>query len=260
MTSSQVQANETPPMSSQDIESLRDENGLIAGKFKTAADMVNSYKELEGKLGSIENTAEESTEESTEESNENFDAAEVYGDGLASVLEEVGIDPQVISKTFEETGSITEDDYQKLGEAGFSKQVIDTYLNGIGKESNPAEDIKESQLEDILSVTGGEEGYTKLRDWTQKNMPDETLKAFDKILDTQDPTMIKVAVQGFASQMKESEGYEPQLINGRTATSNTNTFKTQAELTKAMADPRYGKDEAYTLSVYDRLKESKVVG
>ena len=264
MTSSQVQANETPPMSSQDIESLRDENGLIAGKFKTAADMVNSYKELEGKLGAIDQTTEEETqseeETQTEESNENFDAAEVYGDGLASVLEEVGIDPQVISKTFEETGSITEDDYQKLGEAGFSKQVIDTYLNGIGRESNPAEDIKESQLEDILSVTGGEEGYSKLRDWTQKNMPDETLKAFDKILDTQDPTMIKVAVQGFAAQMREAEGYEPQLINGRTATSNTNTFKTQAEMTNAMNDPRYLKDEAYTLSVYDRLRDSKVVG
>ena len=257
MTSSQIQANETPPMSSQDIESLRDENGLIAGKFKTAADMVNSYKELEGKLGAIDQTAEEETQ--TEESND-YDAAEVYGDGLASVLEEVGIDPQVISKTFEETGSITEDDYKKLGEAGFSKGVIDTYLNGIGRESNPAEDIKESQLNDILSVTGGEEGYSKLREWTQANVPDETLKAFDKILDTQDPTMIKVAVQGFAAQMREAEGYEPQLINGRTAVGNTNTFKTQAELTKAMSDPRYGKDQDYTLSVYKRLENSKVVG
>ena len=46
MTSSQVQSFETPPMSADDIESLRDESGLIAGKFKTAADMVNSYKEL----------------------------------------------------------------------------------------------------------------------------------------------------------------------------------------------------------------------
>ena len=266
MTSSQVQANETPPMSSQDIESLRDENGLIAGKFKTAADMVNSYKELEGKLGAIDQTTEESTEESTEEetqteeSNDDFNAAEVYGDGLASVLEEVGIDPQVISNTFQETGKITEDDYEKLGEAGFSKQVIDTYLDGLRGGANPAEDIKESQLEDILSVTGGEEGYSKLRDWTQKNMPDETLKAFDKILDTQDPTMIKVAVQGFAAQMREAEGYEPQLINGRTAAGNTNTFKTQAEIKTAMSDPRYGKDEAYTLSVYDRLRDSKVLG
>ena len=265
MTSSQVQANETPPMSSQDIESLRDENGLIAGKFKTAADMVNSYKELEGKLGAIDQTTDETSEETTKEtnaekSNDDFNAAEVYGDGLASVLEEVGIDPQVISNTFTETGKITEDDYEKLGEAGFSKQVIDTYLDGLRGAAKPAEDIKESQLNDILSVTGGEEGYKKLRDWTQKNMPNETLKAFDKILDTQDPTMIKVAVQGFAAQMREAEGYEPQLINGKTAASNTNTFRTQAELTKAMADPRYGKDEAYTLSVYDRLKDSKVVG
>jgi len=265
MTSSQVQANETPPMSSQDIESLRDENGLIAGKFKTAEDMVNSYKELEGKLGAIDQTTEETTEETKEEakaekSNDDFNAAEVYGDGLASVLEEVGIDPQVISNTFTETGKITEDDYQKLGEAGFSKQVIDTYLDGLKGTANSAEDIKDAQLDDILSVTGGEEGYSKLRDWTQANVPDETLKAFDKILDTQDPTMIKVAVQGFAAQMREAEGYEPQLINGRTPVGNTNSFKTQAELTKAMSDPRYGKDQDYTLSVYKRLEDSKVVG
>ena len=35
MTSSQVQVSETPPMSQQDLESLKDENGLYAGKFKT---------------------------------------------------------------------------------------------------------------------------------------------------------------------------------------------------------------------------------
>ncbi len=65
MTSSQVQVSETPAFSEQDIESLRDENGLIAGKFKTVQDMANSYKELEGKLGSV--TEEDQVSESTEE-------------------------------------------------------------------------------------------------------------------------------------------------------------------------------------------------
>ena len=59
MTSSQVQSFETPPMSADDIEALRDENGLIDGKFKTVADMVNSYKQLEGKLGAVEQTQTE---------------------------------------------------------------------------------------------------------------------------------------------------------------------------------------------------------
>jgi len=264
MTSSQVQVNETPPMSAQDIESLKDDNGLIAGKFKTVEDMVNSYKELEGKLGGIEDSKpEDSTEEApkaeTGETQEEWNPNEIYGEGLASVLEEVGIDTKEITDTFTETGNITEDHYSKLEKAGFSKQVIDTYLDGVKGTANSAADIQESQLEDIQSVVGGEEGYTQLKEWTQKNVPDETLKAFDKILDTQDPTMIKVAVQGFAAQMREAEGYEPSLINGRSPTSATNTFKTAAEIQTAMSDPRYNRDEAYTQSVYNRLKDSTVL-
>ena len=83
-------------------------NGLIAGKFKTAEDMVKSYKELEGKLGAIEQTHKQSegTEEQTkQEEQESFDAEEFYGDGLASVLEEVGIDTQEITNVFEDTGN-----------------------------------------------------------------------------------------------------------------------------------------------------------
>ena len=40
----------------QDLEGLKDENGLYAGKFKTVEDLVGSYKELEGKLGAIDQT------------------------------------------------------------------------------------------------------------------------------------------------------------------------------------------------------------
>tara|TARA_B100001094_G_scaffold39584_3_gene34109 strand:+ start:3019 stop:3822 length:804 start_codon:yes stop_codon:yes gene_type:complete len=264
MTSSQVQVNETPPMSAQDIEGLKDDNGLIAGKFKTVEDMVNSYKELEGKLGGIEDSKpEESTEETpkaeTEETQEEWNPKEIYGEGLASVLEEVGIDTKEITDTFTDTGKITEDHYSKLEEAGFSKQVIDTYLDGIKGSASSTEDIKQSQLEDIQSVVGGEQGYEELKNWTQNNLPAETLQSFDKILDTQDPAIIKIAVQGFAAQMREAEGYEPSLINGRSPTSATNTFKTAAEIQTAMSDPRYNRDEAYTQSVYNRLKDSTVL-
>ena len=260
MTSSQVQSFETPPMSADDIESLRDESGLIAGKFKTAADMVNSYKELEGKLGAVEETqTEKPTEEAEAEAPDNeWNPTEIYGDGLASVLEEVGIDTQEITKVFEDTGNIREDDYAKLAEAGFSKQIIDTYLDGLRGGAAVADEIQQSQLEDIQNVVGGEDGYNKLREWTQNNVPDETLAAFDKILDTQDPTMIKIAVQGFAAQMRAAEGFEPTLINGRSPQAIT-PFKTQAEIKTAMGDPRYGKDEAYTLSVYKRMENTEVV-
>lgn len=259
MTSSQVQVNETPPMSAQDMESLRDEQGLIAGKFKTVEDMVASYKELEGKLGGVQDTQTEEVAEETEEATqEDWNPSEIYGEGLASVLEQAGIDTREISQTFENTGEITEEHYTKLEGAGFSRRVIDTFLGNQKDAATATEEIQQTQLDDIKSVVGGDEGYAKLRDWTQKNIPDESLKAFDKILDTQDPTMIKIAVEGFAAKMRQAEGYEPNLINGRSPQGVT-PFKTGKEIEAAMGDPRYGKDEAYTLSVYKRLEESTVV-
>ena len=108
MTSSQVNVTETPPMSAEDLQTLAknetDENGLILGKFKSVEDLAASYKELEGKLGQVTEEDQPQTEEETETTEPEFNAEEFYGDGLASVLEEVGIDPQEISNRFQESG------------------------------------------------------------------------------------------------------------------------------------------------------------
>ena len=260
---SQVQANETPPMSAEDIETLRDENGLIAGKFKTAEDMVKSYKELEGKLGDIERTKEEpEAVEETEQNQEeqpSLNAEEFYGEGLASVLEEVGIDVEDITKRFSDTGEINEDDYSKLGEAGFSKQVIDTYLQGARNATANAEDISNAAATEIKNSIGGEEAYEQLVQWSSKNLPEETLKSFDELLNTATVPVIKMAVAGLKAQMDQAQGYEPDLIGGRSPRSNNNPFQTPAEIAAAMSDPRYGKDAAYTQMVYARVGSSDAV-
>tara|TARA_Y100000592_G_scaffold76704_1_gene120099 strand:+ start:3399 stop:4184 length:786 start_codon:yes stop_codon:yes gene_type:complete len=261
MTSSQVQANETPPMSAQDIESLKDENGLIAGKFKTVEDMANSYKELEGKLGDIERTKEEpeATDEEPKAEESDFNAEELYGEGLASVLEEVGIDAEDITQRFTESGNINEDDYSKLNEAGFSKQVVDTYLDGLRGASANTEDISTAAATEIKNSVGGEEAYNELVQWSSNNLPEETIKSFDELLNTASVPVIKIAVAGLKAQMNQAQGYEPDLIGGRSPRSNNNPFQTPAEVTAAMNDPRYGKDAAYTQSVYARLENSDVV-
>jgi len=261
MTSSQVQANETPPMSAQDIESLKDENGLIAGKFKTVEDMANSYKELEGKLGDIERTKEESeaTDEEPKAEESDFNAEELYGEGLASVLEEVGIDAEDITQRFTESGNINEDDYSKLNEAGFSKQVVDTYLDGLRGASANTEDISTAAATEIKNSVGGEEAYNELVQWSSNNLPEETIKSFDELLNTASVPVIKIAVAGLKAQMNQAQGYEPDLIGGRSPRSDKNPFQTPAEVTAAMNDPRYGKDAAYTQSVYARLENSDVV-
>ena len=264
MTSSQVNVTETPPMSRQDLETLAknetDENGLILGKFKSVEDLAASYKELEGKLGAAteEDQAETSEQEETETTESDFDAEEYYGDGLASVLEEVGIDPQEISNRFTETGEINDDDYTKLGEAGFSRQVIDTYLDGLRNGGVTGEDIASAQIQGIKDSVGGDDNYSKMVAWAVDNLPANEVNEFNSLTETGNATAIKFAVQGLYSQYNNAMGVEPNLVTGRASQSGPTPYRSTAEVVTAMSDPRYGKDVTYTEDVQRRLGGSDV--
>ena len=261
MTSSQVNVSETPPMSAEDLQTLAknetDENGLILGKFKSVEDLAASYKELEGKLGQVseEDQATEETEEQTQE--EEFNAEEYYGDGLASVLEEVGIDAQDITQRFTDTGEISEDDYSKLGEAGFSKQVVDTYLDGL-RGVGEGDEIPTQQIQNIKDSVGGDQAYEQMANWCQENLSEQEIKAFDKITETADAPVIQLAVEGLYTRYQNAMGVEPDLVTGRPAASGPNPYRSTAEVQAAMSDPRYGKDVTYTENVYSRLNNSDV--
>jgi hypothetical protein len=262
MTSSQVNVSETPPMSAEDLQTLAknetDENGLILGKFKSVEDLAASYKELEGKLGQVseEDQATEETEEQTQEEGE-FDAEEYYGDGLASVLEEVGIDAQDITQRFTDTGEISEDDYSKLGEAGFSKQVVDTYLDGL-RGVGEGDEIPTQQIQNIKDSVGGDQAYEQMADWCQQNLSEQEIKAFDKITETADAPVIQLAVEGLYTRYQNAMGVEPDLVTGRPAASGPTPYRSTAEVVAAMSDKRYGKDVSYTEDVQNRLAGSDV--
>ena len=263
MTSSQVNVSETPPMSAEDLQTLAknetDENGLILGKFKSVEDLAASYKELEGKLGQVTEEDQSETTEETETSDAEFNAEEFYGDGLASVLEEVGIDPQEISQRFQDNDQISDDDYAKLGEAGFSKQVIDTYLDGLrGASGATGEDIASAQIQGIKDSIGGDETYGKMVTWALDNLPAEDVKAFNDLTETADAPAIKLAVQGLYSQYNNAMGVEPNLVSGRASSSGPTPYRSTAEVVTAMSDPRYGKDVTYTEDVQRRLGGSDV--
>ena len=262
MTSSQAQVSETPPMSAQDLEGLKDENGLYAGKFKSVEDLANSYKELEGKLGSIEQTQEtEEVETSEETEQQEFDAQDYYGEGLASVLEEVGIDPQEISQRFVDNDSISDDDYSKLEDAGFSKQVVDTYLDGLrGVGAADADEIPADIIKGIKDSVGGDETYGQMQSWAEQNLSDEEGVAFNNLMDTGDAATIQLAVEGLYSRYSKSMGVEPNLYTGRPAASGPTPYRSTAEVVAAMSDPRYGKDVTYTEDVQRRLGGSDVFG
>jgi len=262
MTSSQVNVSETPPMSQENLETLAknetDENGLILGKFKSVEDLAASYKELEGKLGNAPtDQVEESTEETVEQEESDNNYQELYGEGVYEVLQEVGIDPQDISNRFMQEGGLNDEDYSKLQEGGFSRTLVDTYLEGLKSTGNVVE-IATQQIEGIKESVGGDQNYEQMTAWALSNLPANEVEAFNQLTETGSAPAIKLAVQGLYSQYNNAMGIEPDLVTGKAPTSGPNPFRSTAEVVAAMSDKRYGKDVTYTQSVQNKLANSDV--
>ena len=282
MTSSQVQVSETPPMSQQDLEGLKDENGLYAGKFKTVEDLANSYKELEGKLGSVteEDQVSESTEETTgvpegyedyyqEDGTVDYNSVnENYGEILGEIFKENNIDPYKISAEFHKNeGEIPEEMYQSLLDAGLSKNAVDSYLTGRAAEmgytedgEGAAEELAQEEVKSIRDSIGGDEAYGKMVSWALENLSKPEIEAFNEATNTMSGPQLSMMVQGLYTRYQNAMGVEPSLYSGRAATSGPTPYRSTQEVVAAMSDKRYGKDVTYTEDVQRRLAGSDVFG
>jgi len=283
MTSSQVQVSETPPVSQQDLEGLKDENGLYAGKFKSIEDLAASYKELEGKLGTIteEAPATEEVEESTgvpegyednylEDGTVDYSSVnENYGEILGEIFKENSIDPYKISAEFHKNeGEIPEEMYQSLLDAGLSKNAVDSYLTGRAAEMGYTEEGEEgavdelatAEVKDIRDSIGGDEAYGKMVGWALENLPTPEIEAFNDATNTMSGPQLSMMVQGLYTRYQNAMGVEPNLYSGKSASSGVTPYRSTAEVVAAMGDPRWEKDVTYTEQVKARLENSSVFG
>ena len=285
MTSSQLNVTETPPMSQEDLKTLAenetDENGLILGKFRNVEELANSYKELEGKLGTVteEDVAETESENETgipegyedfytEDGSVNYESVnEAYGETLGAIFQEAQIDPFKISAEFHKNeGEIPEEMYQSLLDAGLSKGAVDSYLTGRAAEMGYGEageaegELAEAEVISIRESIGGDDNYAKMVSWAMENLPKGEIKDFNEATKTMTAPQLKFMVQGLYQQYTKAMGTEPNLISGKPASSGPRPFQSAAEVEAAVSDPRYGKDVAYTQSVYARYEGSSVFG
>jgi len=212
-------------------------------KFKTPEEMAKAYSQLEGKLG-----------QSNEETEEAFEGTEYTGSESANevsdLLDSKGLDFDVFAQEYAETGELSDDAYTALEQAGFSESMVDSWING--------QDALAAQMTaDMQSIVGGGETYTDMVTWASNNLPASEVEAYNATMDSQDPDMIKFAVQGlFARYRSEAE---PTLMQGGSgAVSSGGRFESTAELTAAMGDPRYAKDPAYRQAVADKLAKSSL--
>jgi len=233
---------------------------LYAGKYKSAEELEKAYGELQKKLGDqgtedsgeardTQDTAEVESEETTEETQEApppTAAAEL----IQSASEEYfNNDSKLSSETLEKFSSMS------------SKELVEAYMQVQGNLPqgdllDNAGDISDATVNEIKNYAGGEQSYDNMVQWASNNLDDQSVEAFDSIINTGSVDAIKLAVNGLKAQYENANGYEGTMVTGKAPAQSKDVYRSQAELVAAMNDRRYDNDPAYRQDVIAKLERS----
>ena len=218
------------------------QNQLLAGKFKDAEDLEKGYIELQKKLG-------EPKEEKTEE-------PEVKQEKEEDTKDE--IDTSFLNTLWEEAqaGEYTKETLDKLSNMD-SRDIAQMYLKDKSQQSEPTQSaLTEENVTQLKGVVGGEKEYTDMMQWAGTNLTENEQKMYDTVMDTGDPLAAYFAVQALAYRYNDSKGVDGQMLTGKAPVNEGSKFRSQAEVVRAMSDPKYDSDPAYRQDIYDKLERS----
>ena len=222
------------------------EDKKLAGKFEDAEALEKAYIELQSKLGEPKEEKAEVKEEKTEAKEE--------------VKEEPKEEPdyEFLDKLWEESKNekYSDDLLDKLNDMK-PADVAQLYLNYRSGVKEPQE-LSQEQASDLQKSVGGEKEYNTMLQWASKNFDEAEISRYDKVMESGDPDAAYFAVQALASRYNDGVGVEGNMLTGKPAKAQGDNFRSQAEVVRAMTDPRYESDPAYRQDVYDKLERSQL--
>ena len=249
-------------------ELMAKQENMLAGKYKSAEELETAYLELQKKLGetpasTAEDTAEPAQEYEfySEDGSVNYNTAnEVYGEQLGNVFKDNDIDPFAMNKHFEENnGTLSDEMIDKLGTAGLSKELVESYLKGVRDELGyqpPQPTLSDTEVSEIKAIANGEEGYQSLMEWAADNLNKEDSKNYDDVLATGNKTAIKFAVKALMGQYEDANGRDSKIVTGKE--SPQESYRSMAEVVRDMNKPEYTQDQAFRDDVIRKLASSNL--
>jgi hypothetical protein len=218
------------------------QDNLLAGKYKNAEELEKGYLELQQKL----NTKEE--EPAQEEVKEEEAATEE-------------VETNILDQLWEEAG--TEEGYTQESLDKLRKMSVDElaqmhleYRDSVTKEQPQNRDFTEADIKELKGIVGGEKNYANMIQWAQGALNEQEIKMFDAVMAKGDPLGAFFAVRALGYAYNDAVGYDGKMVQGKPPKQSSDQFRSQQEVVRAMADPRYDEDPAYRMDVMEKLERS----
>jgi len=220
------------------------EETLLAGKYKNAEELEKAHIELQKKLGEkSEEVSEEPEAKQEEKKEEPTESTENILDELWSKSKDNKLDQE----TFDRLSKMNPVEIAKL--AMQQRQA---------SEKNTPREFTEKDVEQIHGFVGGSDNYNNMMSWAQQNVPEQEINMYDTVMDLGNPVAAYFAVQTLALKYQDQAGRDGKMVTGKAPKSTADTFKSQAEMIKAMEDDRYNDDPAYRQAIMEKLERSNI--
>ena len=220
-------------------------------KFGSAEELAQAYKSLEQQFHSSSEERQQQEEAQRFQDEEVPAIQETTPSQVHQLLDDRGLDFSVFQEEYNTTGGLSEDAINALEEAGITRDVASTWIQG-------QEALRDQNIDTVHASVGGEQNYNQMLEWANDNLQPWEVEAFNTQLDNLDANT-QLAVAGLYARYQNSEGIPPALLSGDVGENIAPRYESLAQLTSAMSDPKYHSDPAYRARVAQRLGNSNVL-
>lgn len=211
-----IASNESRPVETpMDSVQPKQAQELLAGKFKTQDDLINSYKELEAKLGNYRQETAKST--------------------IDEIVAATGFDGADLAANFNADGKLSDDQYAAFEKVGFSKDVVDTFLRGQQAIAQNSVYAQERIKANAIKMAGGEEQLNGLFRWAANNLPEARTADLNARLAS--PTEYESAMKELLFDYQLQSGRltnQNEILSGQAMPNMSRGFESSQEMIAAL--------------------------
>ncbi|MER8406998.1 hypothetical protein NKH16_20080 [Mesorhizobium sp. M1307] len=158
----------------------------------------------------------------------------------------------VFDAEYAEAGALSEASYETLAAKGFDKATVDGYIAG-------QEALGQIATQRITEAAGGKDGMDRIFAWATTGVSPAEIDAFNEKFQHADVNAGVIAMEQLKAKYEAANGKDPVLLGGKPAGNPVDTFDSWAQVTAAMADPKYKSDPAYRAAISAKLGRSNKI-
>lgn len=157
---------------------------------------------------------------------------------------------------FLKDNKLSEDSLKQLQSKGLSSNLIEDFIEG---RKARAEITRQKIESTVYEVSGGKDGWDKVRTWASTNLSEDDKRVFEQAVSSGDPASIKVAATAIKAKYTDAVGNVGTLSRGGSSAANE-VFRDRSELVAAMKDPKYSKSPAFRAEIDRKIENTLSAG